>query len=62
MLSDNSAIATVAVKNLEAAKKFYEGTLAAEHSRKGNRRRFSSSDELSVEPGPWEIKRSRLTC
>ena len=27
MLSDNSAIATVAVKNLEAAKKFYEGTL-----------------------------------
>src|ERR1043165_5228847 len=27
MLSDNDAIATVAVKNLEAAKKFYEGTL-----------------------------------
>ena len=27
MLSDNNAIATVAVKNLEAAKKFYEGTL-----------------------------------
>jgi catechol 2,3-dioxygenase-like lactoylglutathione lyase family enzyme len=27
MLSDNDAIATVAVRNLEAAKKFYEGTL-----------------------------------
>ena len=27
MLSDNNAVATVAVKNLEAAKKFYEGTL-----------------------------------
>jgi catechol 2,3-dioxygenase-like lactoylglutathione lyase family enzyme len=27
MLSDNDAIATVAVKNLETAKKFYEGTL-----------------------------------
>ena len=27
MLSDNTAIATVAVKNLETAKKFYEGTL-----------------------------------
>ena len=27
MLSDNNAIATVAVKNLETAKKFYEGTL-----------------------------------
>src|SRR5262249_23857596 len=27
MLSDNSAIATIAVKNLEAAKRFYEGTL-----------------------------------
>jgi catechol 2,3-dioxygenase-like lactoylglutathione lyase family enzyme len=27
MLSDNAAIATVAVKNLETAKKFYEGTL-----------------------------------
>jgi catechol 2,3-dioxygenase-like lactoylglutathione lyase family enzyme len=27
MLSDNDAIATVAVKNLETAKRFYEGTL-----------------------------------
>ena len=27
MLSDNDAIATVGVKNLETAKKFYEGTL-----------------------------------
>jgi catechol 2,3-dioxygenase-like lactoylglutathione lyase family enzyme len=27
MLSDNNAIATVAVKNLETAKKFYESTL-----------------------------------
>ena len=27
MLSDNDAIATVAVRNLETAKKFYEGTL-----------------------------------
>jgi catechol 2,3-dioxygenase-like lactoylglutathione lyase family enzyme len=27
MLSDNDAIATVAVKNLDTAKKFYEGTL-----------------------------------
>jgi catechol 2,3-dioxygenase-like lactoylglutathione lyase family enzyme len=27
MLSDNDAIATVAVKNLETAKQFYEGTL-----------------------------------
>ena len=27
MLNDNDAIATVAVKNLEVAKKFYEGTL-----------------------------------
>ena len=27
MLSDKDAIATVAVKNLETAKKFYEGTL-----------------------------------
>ena len=27
MLSDNAAIATVAVKNLETAKRFYEGTL-----------------------------------
>ena len=27
MLSDNDAIATVAVKNLETAKKFYSGTL-----------------------------------
>jgi catechol 2,3-dioxygenase-like lactoylglutathione lyase family enzyme len=27
MLSDNNAIATVAVKNLETAKRFYEGTL-----------------------------------
>jgi catechol 2,3-dioxygenase-like lactoylglutathione lyase family enzyme len=27
MLSDNDAVATVAVKNLETAKKFYEGTL-----------------------------------
>jgi len=27
MLSDNDAIATVAVKNLEIAKKFYEGKL-----------------------------------
>jgi len=27
MLSDNDAIATVGVKNLELAKKFYEGTL-----------------------------------
>ena len=27
MLGDNEAIATVAVKNLETAKKFYEGTL-----------------------------------
>jgi catechol 2,3-dioxygenase-like lactoylglutathione lyase family enzyme len=27
MLSDNAAIATVAVKNLETAKKFYEGKL-----------------------------------
>src|SRR5262249_32319945 len=27
MLSDKNAIATVAVKNLEAAKSFYEGTL-----------------------------------
>lgn len=27
MLSDNDAVATVAVKNLEAARKFYEGTL-----------------------------------
>ena len=27
MLSDKDAIATVAVKNLESAKKFYEGTL-----------------------------------
>ena len=27
MLSDNEAIATVAVKNLERAKQFYEGTL-----------------------------------
>jgi catechol 2,3-dioxygenase-like lactoylglutathione lyase family enzyme len=27
MLSDNDAIATVAVKNLEVAKKFYEGSL-----------------------------------
>ena len=27
MLSDRDAIATVAVKNLETAKKFYEGTL-----------------------------------
>jgi catechol 2,3-dioxygenase-like lactoylglutathione lyase family enzyme len=27
MLSDNNAIATVAVKDLETAKKFYEGTL-----------------------------------
>ena len=27
MLSDNDAVATVAVKNLETAKRFYEGTL-----------------------------------
>jgi len=27
MLSDKDAVATVAVKNLEIAKKFYEGTL-----------------------------------
>ena len=27
MLSDNDAVATVAVKNLETAKQFYEGTL-----------------------------------
>ena len=27
MLSDNEAMATVAVKDLEKAKKFYEGTL-----------------------------------
>jgi catechol 2,3-dioxygenase-like lactoylglutathione lyase family enzyme len=27
MLKDNAAVATIAVKNLDAAKKFYEGTL-----------------------------------
>jgi len=27
MLKDSAAVATIAVKNLEAAKKFYEGTL-----------------------------------
>jgi len=48
MLSDREAIATVAVKNLETAKKFYEGTL-------GLTKVMENEEVLAFKTGPSKL-------
>ena len=48
MLSDKSAIATVAVKNLEIAKRFYEGTL-------GLTKVMENEEVLAFKTGPSKL-------